>query len=372
MMSRPVWSRQAPLPGRDGTGPEIWTRTDSAGSRAYPLDVRIGKPFDVTGLKGTDLSETRDYEKFLRETAARLYAPGAPRRVLAQCPACLGDAGPATIALSPFGVPYMRCAFCGHGFVREQPAPETLTDLFAQSDTHASTYIDKEGAERRITAIVQPKLEYGLDLFQRHAGRKAQSLIDVGAGGGHFVAAASRAGLKTTGYEQARASRAFAKEAFGVELSDADFLADAPAPVDIVTFWGLLEYLAEPRAFIARARQRLIPGQGLLLIEIPRLDAVATAAQSLPGAVIARHMDPTTHVNTFSDESLLTAVTDSGFAPVALWYFGMDAYELVVQLGLMLGQDQALSVLAPVIPRLQAAFDAGRQCDDLILAAVPV
>jgi hypothetical protein len=94
--------------------------------------------------------------------------------------------------------------------------------------------------------------------------------------------------------------------------------------------------------------------------------------QALTPETVARHLDPTSHVNTFSDASLAQALWAEGFAPVAAWYFGMDAYELLTQLALKLEDHTALPRLAELIPGLQDCLDQGRLCDDLVVAAVPV
>ena len=62
----------------------------------------------------------------------------------------------------------------------------------------------------------------------------------------------------------------------------------------------------------------------------------------------------------------------SGFRPVAVWYFGMDAYELLVQCALLLDDEQALDKLAPLLPAIQSSADFARSCDDIIIAAVPM
>jgi hypothetical protein len=80
-------------------------------------------------------------------------------------------------------------------------------------------------------------------------------------------------------------------------------------------------------------------------------------------------MDPTSHVNAFSDESLCTALVEEGFAPVAAWYFGMDAFEFAVQAALRAGEDSLLGKLVDWIAPLQRAADYGRQCDDIVVAA---
>jgi len=77
-------------------------------------------------------------------------------------------------------------------------------------------------------------------------------------------------------------------------------------------------------------------------------------------------------MNCFSDASLATALLTTGFKPVAAWYFGMDAYELLIQLGLKVKDPKFVDRVAHLIPPLQASFDSGRLCDDIVIAAVPI
>src|SRR5439155_16173654 len=233
------------------------------------------------------------------------------------------------------------------------------------------TYTDTERLELRLAQIVKPKLDWTIETYRRQYGREPRSVLDVGAGGGHFVATCRRAGLDAEGYEVSRASRRFAQKAFGIDLRDADFLADADGPPgDVVPFWGLLEYTPGPRRFLGAGRRRL-DTHGLLITEVPRFDCLGSAVQRECQETVARHLDPTSHVNCFSDESLVTALLRSALRPAAAWYFGMDAYELLVQVALRLEHDGVLERLADLIPSLQACFDAARVCDDIIVAAVP-
>ena len=158
------------------------------------------------------------------------------------------------------------------------------------------------------------------------------------------------------------------------ELRHTDFLGvDGPsAHWDVITFWGLLEYTPHPRDFLRGARRMLDPEGGMLVVEVPRFDCLSTAVQSDSSSVVARHLDPTSHVNLFSDASLATALRSCEFKPVAAWYFGMDAYELLVQLALKLDQPEMMERLVLLIPDLQASLDSARLCDDVIVAATPV
>lgn len=367
--------RTAPLDGVPlARQEERWTYSRGPGhpDRDFPVTVDIGKRFDVLGLKGFDLDEIRAYARALAESAKRLYGHKAGIRRIDNCPACDAGTSQAGEALRVFDVSYRRCGECGHVFVGEQPSPETLAEVFAGSDEHSAVYIDPKTAERRIAEIVTPKIDWLCEVFQRRYRTQPRHCVDVGAGGGHFVAAMRRRGVRAEGYELSAASRRFAESAFGIALHERDFLADRPAPVDLVTFWGVLEYTPEPRRFLEAARRRLRPEGGMLVVEVPRFNALGTVAQAVDSAVVARHMDPTSHVNCFSDSSLATALVETGFAPVAAWYFGMDAYEFFVQAALRLSDSRMIDRAADMLNGLQQSCDFGRQCDDIILTAVPV
>jgi 2-polyprenyl-3-methyl-5-hydroxy-6-metoxy-1,4-benzoquinol methylase len=364
------WSREVPFEGKLQRIESWRCRHPDGTARTYLVETRIGKPFDVMGIKGSDLDETRAYAAFLAQSAGRLYAAGTGQETVRVCPACGRDAADANEAFRIFDVPYFRCQSCRHGFVRSRPSRDEMTKLFSSSEEHSSAYLDHAAAERRIEAIIAPKLDWVLDVYARSIGGKPFSAIDVGAGGGHFVAGATRAGIAAEGWELSEPSRRFAKSAFGVDLREGDFTAEAGG-ADLITFWGLLEYVPEPQAMLKAARQRLSSEKGLLIVEVPRFDALGTIVQACNPSGVARHMDPTSHINCFSDTSLMTALEQCGFEPVAAWYFGMDAYELLVQIALCSGHDDVLEKCADMIPALQAGLDAGLQCDDIIVAARP-
>lgn len=370
-----MWIRRTPL---DSASPsavkERWDLVDGGRrERSFEVDVRVGKPLDVLALKGTSLDEIREYARFLQATAAKLYHPNRETRKVVRCPCCRASVTPAVEAAAIFGVAYKRCGRCGHAFVGSQPDPEVLLEVFTESKGHATTYTKPEQVEFRLREVIKPKVDWMVETYRRRHGRDPRSVLDVGAGGGHFVEGCRRAGMRAEGYEVSRASRQFAKEVFDLELSDKDFLSPGrgPAQFDVVTFWGLLEYVPEPRRYLRAAHRRLNARGGLLVAEVPRFDCLGTAVQKLCPDTVARHLDPTSHVNCFSDASLVTALTTTGFRPVAAWYFGMDAYEVFVQVALLLGDGGVLERLAPLIPGLQACLDAARLCDDMIVAAVP-
>lgn len=375
-MSR--WTRTAPMIHSDISleiSQEQWSYIQDNGS-VCSFDVRVstGKPFDVVQLKGSSLQEVVEYSSRLEVIASQLYAATVPRNQITNCPCCSTKVVKASSYMQVFGINYTRCHNCGHVFVAEQPDSEVLEAVFRNSQTHSSPYIDKEAIEGRISQIIQPKLNWVLSEYEVMYSRSPRIILDVGAGGGHFVEGTRRRGMLAEGIELSSESRNFAKEAFQIDLWDQNFLdLDLkPEQPDIITFWGLLEYVSDPISFLKAAHEQLSTQAGMLIVEVPRVDAFGTASQKISKSCVSRHMDPTSHVNAFSDASMATALVESGFRPVAAWYFGMDAYEALVQLGIRLGIENILDETADMIPVWQQSLDAGRQCDDIVLAAVPI
>ncbi len=369
------WRRESELgglPSRLQMENWIYLPDGDASPVSFQVEVTVGKDLEILDLKGTDLGEVREYSEALSRLSRQLYHGSEAHNRMASCPCCDTPTDEGAMQTNTFlDVPLHRCRNCGHGFVLNQPVAEVLNAVFTESEAHSSAYVDKESLELRLDQIIGPKLEWTLRQYRERYGTAPEAALDVGAGGGHFVEGLRRAGVQADGYELSSSSRQFASETFGIELRNVDFLSDEGGLVNLVTFWGLLEYTSHPRQFLETARQRLDTSSGLLVVEVQRLDSLSTIAQSTESARIARHMDPTSHVNTFTDESLATVLVESGFTPVAAWYFGMDAYELMVQIALRTNEPNLMTDLVDLIPTVQASVDHGRQCDDIIVAAVP-
>jgi 2-polyprenyl-3-methyl-5-hydroxy-6-metoxy-1,4-benzoquinol methylase len=366
------WTRKTPLGSWNHSGEvhEVWEFSPTSGKRrAFPVRVRTGKRLDVVGLKGTELQKVRDYSSFLKDMATRLYSSSSTMARQEACPICGARLSKASVALRIFEVPYLQCERCGHVCVGFHLAQTASDGVFAEAEEYSAVYVDVEAIKIRLEQIVQPKLDWCIEHFRERNGRSPRNVVDVGAGGGHFLAGASRCGMRVEGFEKSKSSRAFIESAFGLQVRDDDFLSAPGKPTDLITFWGLLEYVSRPRDFIAASKQWLTR-EGMLVVEVPRVESLGTMVQAMPNAVIARHMDPTSHVNGFSDESLCTALVEEGFSPIAAWYFGMDAYEACVQVALRDNASCLSGSLIEFLPILQQALDLGRMCDDLIVAAV--
>lgn len=370
------WFRRIAMDGIEKKNSrEIWDYSDKNGNilSTFPVEVTLGKSLNVLKLKNTSLKETRSYVEFLRETVKNLYGVKENLYRIEHCPCCDTDSSKGIEAFTAFDIVYTQCQMCGHAFVAEQLLPQILKDVFARSEEHSSIYINPETVEPRLRDVVSPKLKWVQSVYEKEYPQKITKLVDVGAGGGHFVEVCRRNSISATGFEISASSRKFARDIFGLELLDQDFLQYQPGneKYDVVAFWGLLEYIQKPQHFVSKVQSMLSP-EGMLVIEVPRYDCLSTSAQREFPDQISRHLDPSSHVNCFSDSSLLTLLYKSGFKPVAAWYFGMDVYELLTQMALTADNPGMIEQFAHSIPGLQNLCDQHFMCDDIIIAAVPM
>ncbi len=368
------WLKEAPMhPWSCQERVETWTAEAEAGGerRAFQVEVRLGKPVDIFGLKQNMVADYAGKLEAITSRSRAVFASGRLERV-PTCPICAAGAEQAREMAVINGGRYLECPACGHCFVGERPTPEALASFYHQDEGYAATYTDPATDRLRMEQVALPKARWVADTFARLYGRKPRLILDVGAGGGHFVAACRQLGLEARGLELSAPSRRHASASFGLELVDADFLADWPrfTGADVVTFWAVLEHLPRPLAFLRAARE-LLPAEGLTVAEVPRWQCLSAALQiSFPQAV-CRHLEPSSHIHIFSDNSLLTAFDLCGFSPRAAWYFGMDAYELIMQLCLALGDEAPARLLGPHQPQLQRYLDSGELSDEIVLAGAP-
>jgi 2-polyprenyl-3-methyl-5-hydroxy-6-metoxy-1,4-benzoquinol methylase len=135
------------------------------------------------------------------------------------------------------------------------------------------------------------------------------TLLDVGAGRGRFVAAASAAGYRASGIEPSQRGVEAAR-ALGVELRQAAVAqaAVAAGTLDAITLWHVLEHLEDPGGAIAQLAGWLRPG-GTLLVGVPNLASL----QARLGGERWYHLDVPRHRVHYTPAGLSALLNAHGF-----------------------------------------------------------
>ena len=120
------------------------------------------------------------------------------------------------------------------------------------------------------------RLEKQVQAVKRHGGIMGKNALDIGCGGGIFLAALKREGAVVTGIELSDTRAYYSKTKHGFEvvkrpIEDAYWEAFSSS-FDIVTLWDVIEHVNYPLATLKAAANMLRPG-GVLLIDTPCRDA---------------------------------------------------------------------------------------------------
>lgn len=367
------WDKITPLSLDTDKSKETWVRIDDGKSETFEVDLYLGKKTDLLNLKKDIVQSIKDKLKYYSESRVKLYQ--GDKELVATCPVTEIATEKATPVANIYGAEYVQTPDTGHVYVKYRPTKKAINDFYLNDVTYAATYTNKASAESRLNAIAVPWRDWVVKVFEKQYGRKPQKILDVGSGAGHFVEACRRAGMEAEGIELSESSRKFAEEIWGFELDGRDFVEvkDEYKDYDVVTFWGLLEHTPNP-AKILRAAYDVVggsKGNGMVISKVPRWNSLSSASQVLNPETIIRHIDPMGHIMLFTDASTAELYYRCGFKPTAAWYYGMDVYETLMQIGNITDDYKSLVETKEFQIELQQYIDEMRFSDGLTLVGIP-
>ena len=346
---------------------EKWVVGHYGYSEEFGVRVRLGKPVNIFKLKSDVVEGFVSKVSEVRVSREKIYSDSVVS--VKSCVVCASE--DVKFKLNVYGALYSECLCCSHVFVSNPPSKKVLDSFYKSDKSYFSSYTSKKLSDIRIREVVVPKVEYVVSEFERLKGFKPKRILDVGAGGGHFVAAARKLGFEADGVEVSVGGVAFCKENFGFDLFNVDFLGDEVdlSGYDIICFWGVVEHLSDPKSLLFRAKKLLRLDDGLLVVEVPNINSLSSSVQKVFSKSVVRHLDPLGHLNVFSDSSLATLFLLCGFKPVSAWFFGMDVFELLSQLSFNFGVDCFIG-LNDFVSSVQADVDSVRFSDSIVLMGV--
>lgn len=165
----------------------------------------------------------------------------------------------------------VRCVLCGFHFTNPIPT-ENLIGNYYKSDAYVSHSSSKAGLINRVYTIVRNiTLRKKVNLISRLSSGK--SLLDIGAGTGHFLNASKLAGFDVVGLEPDLDAKNFAKHNFNLKLDPLDsiFTMDSNSK-DIITMWHVLEHVYHLKRDVAEFVRVLKP-DGTFIIAVPNMSS---------------------------------------------------------------------------------------------------
>ncbi len=365
--------RMTPMSKKGERSQEQWIRNENGANEQFEVNTYLGKKTDLLALKKNIVETLKKQQSYYKKSRTDIYKK-ANTEAVSSCPVCAESSSNAEIKTIIYGAKYAMCQKCTHVYVLERPSKSAIEGFYLNDITYAATYTDKAAAESRLNAIAVPWLEWTIDVFTKAHGREPKKILDVGSGAGHFVEACRRKGIEANGIELSESSRTFSKEIWNIELDGRDFLkiGNDYEGYDIVTFWGLLEHTPNPGAILEKAYQIVSKSDaGMVISKLPRWHSLSSAIQQLSTDTVIRHLDPMGHIMAFTDASAAELYYKNKFSPFAAWYYGMDAYETLMQVATKTESYEAFTKTGPLQMELQQFVDENIFSDGITLAGIP-
>ena len=262
--------------------------------------------------------------KEVYNTNASEPASGSIQRA---CPACLENR--ADLKWEKAGSQFFSCINCEMVYVR-QVLQSYATGEFYEDRTE-SFYLSED----------KLKSDYDPVRFQREwrlfrSFVPSGSVLDVGCSTGGFLKGLKELGDYTVKGSDVSQGALTQAEKVGIDVLRSPFLKlseDGPK-YDAITFWAVLEHVADPSAFLEKARSMISP-EGVCVILVPNLHSLAIRCLGPRYRYIMSE-----HLNYFSANALdrmvsrlggwkIERVTSMHFNPVVLLQDGLKPREEV-------------------------------------------
>lgn len=152
---------------------------------------------------------------------------------------------------------------------------DPVEELSPEIDGSSLTQAEVEYIEKSLQSNPE-RLSNQIAAVKRHVTVTGKKALDIGCGGGLFLAALQREGAEATGIELNDTRAFYSRTRHGFEVVkrpiEDEYWKPFQGTFDIVTLWDVIEHVNYPQATLRAASAMLKPG-GVLSIDTPCRDA---------------------------------------------------------------------------------------------------
>jgi 2-polyprenyl-3-methyl-5-hydroxy-6-metoxy-1,4-benzoquinol methylase len=208
------------------------------------------------------------------------------------------------------GFTFVRCRECSLIFSNPQVDESLVLDEYRAGDAN-DMWVDVLTSERQLEL---DRIKFGEILDELEPYRSGGKLLDVGTSIGLFLHLAVERGWDGSGTEFGERALAYARDEFGLDVSDRSLaeLDLKPESLDAVTLLSVLEHVNSPREMLREIAGLLKPG-GALYVIVPNVASLACRVLHERAATF----DGRNHLVYFSPGTLRDTLAREGFEPVS-------------------------------------------------------
>ena len=293
-----------------------------------------------------------------------------------ECKLCLAPlASSAGGDFKSHGITYKFCSECAHLNGNHLDTEEFFRKLYFQENEieyNTSAYVDS-AFNVRVREIYSPKVQF----LQESIPSESFSVLDIGCGAGHFVAACLDIGIDAIGIDVSKTSIEFGNQNLSIRfgkraLSYVDNESYISKILDsnstVISAIGVIEHIQDlPRLFDAIRGSKA----KYVYYSVP-MASLSVLIESVMPNVFPRHLSAD-HTHLFTEKSLVKLNQLMRLTPIAEWRFGSDitdiirAFSLTVQESGMTNKahDFFMQPLNLMRDELQTTLDRNHFCSEI-------
>jgi len=279
------------------------------------------------------------------------------------------------VRLLSFNINYFLCTTCGHLNGEFEDEGEFAQYLYSEnSGANYSENYSKDYHER-VQNIYVPKANFLVESLKQISDVSPQSLsiLDVGAGAGHFLKALEDLGVDAKGVEVNEVlvsnSANFLIQS-KVEKIHPNMVLEIIKLADaiVISLIGTLEHLEDPMAAVEAFNES---NAQYLYLSVPMVSFTALL-QGLNESIYPRHLSAG-HTHLFSEKSIDYLKDKYQLKSVAEWWFGTDLLDLARTLTAIKNKEGTLknhplfvnNYISTILDELQGVLDRNKLCSEL-------
>jgi SAM-dependent methyltransferase len=273
------------------------------------------------------------------------------------------------------GITYKFCRGCGHLNGGYSDTEEFFMKLYLQEngfEHNSSAYVD-EAFDARVREIYSPKVQF----LQDSIPSEGFSILDIGCGAGHFVAACLAVGINATGIDVSKTSidfgnqnlsRRFGKRALSY-VNNHDYIDKIlESKSTVISAIGVIEHIQDlPRLFDAIRGSKA----EYVYYSVP-MASLSVLIENIMPNLFPRQLSAD-HTHLFTEKSLTKLNQLMRITPIAEWRFGSDITDLLRSLSLTVQEsgmtqnahDFFLNPLNLMRDELQTTLDKSHFCSEI-------